>query len=1209
MLEIRNVTKIYRSKSGAEVKALDNVSISFAETGMVFVLGKSGSGKSTLLNVIGGLDGCDSGEFVIKGKSSKQFMGSDFDAYRNTFIGFIFQEYNILDDFTVGANIGLALELQGKKADNKKISEILKEVDLLDYAKRKPNELSGGQKQRVAIARALVKDPEIIMADEPTGALDSNTGKQIFDTLKELSKTKLVIVVSHDRDFAERYGDRIIEMKDGQVFSDVTRHAVSAEEIGDGILKMNDNLLRIEKGYQLTARDVEMINEYLRTRESDILISSDRRVNDGVRSAAGIAEDNTSSVFDKTNEEKDVKKKDYSGTKTKFIRSRLPMKNALRMGGNSLGHKKFRLVVTVLLSLIAFALFGFADTMGSYNKCRAAVDSIRDSNIRYAAFSLGVRESYIYPNGKTQNYYNQASMNEGDVAFLKEKLGSTFIPVFNGSSDTYTTISISQMMIGSDALEGAYQDQLYGFVAPTESQISDLGYTVTGTLPAAENEVAISKLVYEMLNANGFRNGSHDEEVKAGSLTMNVGNDKNSIIGKHLSLYLNGWSFDYTITAVIDTGFDYNRYASFIPDQNKQDGVQESGGIAEMILEMELQNALRYGFHNLGFVSQSGLEKLENSIVIYNYTFVGTSMDGWNVALRTDEEMGGMEVMWFRSVAGSEALSDASIKWLDGTERTTLGDKEMVVSADILNRLNDSADLTEMTYGLLREAFGSYWKDEYEGGWFEETVAFAALDEEIDKYFDTYKTTVAEISGWWEPTDEDIRIYWRDNYEYVRESIENCPMKSRDELIVTKLRPIAEELLGETLVGQIDLGAVKDPYAYTNYLNQFVQGTVSSYSLTDFAINLYAYGEAYTQGDEIYEDEAFRAYVIERWGYKEEDWEFISEDEKCRIAADIIAQYVRNSQYDSKEIIFVPGGGGAISKPDDGGSMDGGSSYTPNVDKTYHDFAPAARDQFFVLSGGSIEEMLGKFYLRVSDWWDGEENSTDYRDFKIVGVYEGLPNTEIVICDTLVSLYEDFCVENNIAKHESYPHEAGSYAYALGVMPTDEDKILELVEFSYDESEGLSFTLRNQVMDTLGNFNDFIEIGAKVFLYVGIGFAVFSALMLMNFISISISYKRREIGILRAVGARSSDVFKIFFSEAFMIALINYTLSLAATVAGVTVFNRIVRNEGLNVTLLHFGVRQVILMFVISLGVAAVASFLPVWNIARRKPVDAIKNK
>ena len=132
MLEIRNLTKVYRSKTGESVKALDNVSISFPESGMVFILGKSGSGKSTLLNIMGGLDSYDSGEFIIKGKSSKEFAGSDFDAYRNTFIGFIFQEYNVLDDFTVGANIALALELQGKKATSEKINEILSQVDLLN---------------------------------------------------------------------------------------------------------------------------------------------------------------------------------------------------------------------------------------------------------------------------------------------------------------------------------------------------------------------------------------------------------------------------------------------------------------------------------------------------------------------------------------------------------------------------------------------------------------------------------------------------------------------------------------------------------------------------------------------------------------------------------------------------------------------------------------------------------------------------------------------------------------------------------------------------------------------------------------------------------------------------------------------------------------------------------------------------------------------
>ena len=151
--------------------------------------------------------------------------------------------------------------------------------------------------------------------------------------------------------------------------------------------------------------------------------------------------------------------------------------------------------------------------------------------------------------------------------------------------------------------------------------------------------------------------------------------------------------------------------------------------------------------------------------------------------------------------------------------------------------------------------------------------------------------------------------------------------------------------------------------------------------------------------------------------------------------------------------------------------------------------------------------------------------------------------------------------------------------------------------------------MQNYIMDTLDSFNDFIEVGSQVFLYVGLGFAVFSGLLLMNFIATSISYKKREIGVLRAVGARSSDVFKIFFSEALMIALINFVCSTVVVIAGVIVANKVMHNNGISITLLSYGVRQFVLMLAVSVVVALVSSFLPVNAIARKKPVDAIKDK
>ena len=220
LLKLNSLTKTYNAKSGREVKALKGVNLSFDNRGLVFVLGKSGSGKTTLLNLIGGLDSPTSGEIVIKGKSSRAFKGKDYDSYRNTYLGFVFQEYFLLQDYTVYKNIALALELQGKRVEPEKIKKALSEVELDGYENRKVSELSGGQKQRVAVARALIKDPEIILADEPTGALDSETGKQIFELLKKLSKNRLVIIVSHDREDALKFGDRIIEFKDGEVLSD-----------------------------------------------------------------------------------------------------------------------------------------------------------------------------------------------------------------------------------------------------------------------------------------------------------------------------------------------------------------------------------------------------------------------------------------------------------------------------------------------------------------------------------------------------------------------------------------------------------------------------------------------------------------------------------------------------------------------------------------------------------------------------------------------------------------------------------------------------------------------------------------------------------------------------------------------------------------------------------------------------------------------------
>lgn len=221
MLEIKNIRKSFKTADFTQI-ALDNISIKFRKSEFVSILGPSGSGKTTLLNIIGGLDRYDSGDLVINNKSTKTFKDKDWDAYRNNCIGFVFQNYNLISHISILENVEMGMTLSGVKTKErrKRAKQALEKVGLKDHMNKRPNQLSGGQMQRVAIARALVNNPDIIMADEPTGALDSVTSIQIMDLLKEISKDKLVIMVTHNPELAQKYSTRIIELKDGNLISD-----------------------------------------------------------------------------------------------------------------------------------------------------------------------------------------------------------------------------------------------------------------------------------------------------------------------------------------------------------------------------------------------------------------------------------------------------------------------------------------------------------------------------------------------------------------------------------------------------------------------------------------------------------------------------------------------------------------------------------------------------------------------------------------------------------------------------------------------------------------------------------------------------------------------------------------------------------------------------------------------------------------------------
>ncbi|MBR0384985.1 MAG: ABC transporter ATP-binding protein, partial [Erysipelotrichaceae bacterium] len=245
MIELRNISKNY-AVADSEVAALKNVSLAFRPNEFVAILGPSGGGKTTMLNIVGGLDHCSSGDLLINGRSTADFRDGDWDAYRNHAVGFIFQSYNLIPHQSVISNVELALTISGISAAQRrqKAQEALLAVGLQDQMYKKPNQLSGGQMQRVAIARALVNDPQIVLADEPTGALDTQSSLQVMDILKKVAKDRLVVMVTHNPELAEKYANRIITIRDGQITGDSNPYREMAEEDGNAeIGRASMNLL------------------------------------------------------------------------------------------------------------------------------------------------------------------------------------------------------------------------------------------------------------------------------------------------------------------------------------------------------------------------------------------------------------------------------------------------------------------------------------------------------------------------------------------------------------------------------------------------------------------------------------------------------------------------------------------------------------------------------------------------------------------------------------------------------------------------------------------------------------------------------------------------------------------------------------------------------------------------------------------------------
>lgn len=1065
MLETIHLTKIYKTKGGVETKALDDVSIRFPETGMVFLLGKSGSGKSTLLNVCGGLDSPTAGEVIVKGRSSKNFSQSDFDSYRNTFIGFVFQEYNILNEFTVEDNIALALELQGKPKDKKAIKQLLDDVDLGAYAHRKPNTLSGGQKQRIAIARALIKQPQIIMADEPTGALDSNTGKQVFDTLKKLSATKLVLVVSHDRDFAEQYADRIIELKDGKILSDVTKEAAQPQSIGENLSVIGDNTLSVKNAAAMTDDEFAYIRTFLSTHENVMLTSGEKEISEFKR-ANRITDEGGKEYFRETETEK-LPKKNYNPKDTKFIRSKLPLRHAFKIGVSGLKSKPIRLIFTILLCTISFIMFGLSSTLMLYDENETLYQTLNDSGTNVVHVDKRYRTTTIttYEEGDsyTSEDYYHTRMTDSEVQKIANKFGSeafgvtALIASRYDSIYTYNTYAPTATTIDNVSFSeesGKYWSQalLYGGYLPT-SHTFRANRARLGLYPEKDNEIWISSYTASVL-----------VEAKYDGAT-----DTQALLNKEISFIVGGDTQKFTVSGIFDSGDaalaqKYGKYKEKTNPRTEKESEEETDEIN--LLGQELAD----GYHKIVFFTEKKAAEIRSSTSGSSNSFLKQMENAFEVALN--------HTTYSRvsALPGSVLSSAGATAWQTG--KTSLSDGEVVLSLGALSYATNPGymDITPLQKELAKDT----------------TI-------DLDRY----------LSDWL--------------YGYEPDSSESADVLSAYQKYL--------ELTGEG--GAYHDFALKFQFSG----EQFTTPYTGSYTgdITGY-IECVRYGSYYND-------------MGEAVALTDEDKQNILTYLLDKMAAALGGKYTVDLQV---------------------------VAYQKNSEG-YTELGPvASTNRTAAIVGISLNSYS---YLCASEA-DYAAMQKDYQD-----------NNYSYYTNTITTKY-------------TIPDDA---KYDSVFMPYTSTNRRDLSMFAYAYGKDDSrLAIGNCVVSSLSVVNGIVEELSTVFLWIGVVLAAFSMLLLSTFIASSIAYKKKEIGILRAVGARGADVYKIFFSEAFVIAAICFVLGSIGSVIGCNIINNEI-SSAITASIFVFGVKSVLILIGIALITSAVATFLPVFSAARKKPVDSIR--
>lgn len=1100
MLVIRNLTKIYKPQKSQEIVALNKLNINFGDKGVVFVLGKSGCGKSTLLNMIGGLDYPTSGEIIIEGKSSSTFSKSDFDNYRNTYIGFVFQEHNLLNDFNVEQNILLATELQGKLREKNMVSQLLKDVDLEGYENRKIDTLSGGQKQRVTIARALIKNPKIILADEPTGALDSKNGKDVLDQLKRLSKEKLVIVVSHDRESAEKYGDRIIELSDGTVIKDSN--------------------------------------------------------NDAKESAENSVE--------------------FKG----FIKSKMPLLKSLRMGFSFFKKKPFKLSFTVLLSSIAFALFGTASCFALYDSAVTRNDALTklktDSELFVKKAEVDATYSlYSYYENKIIEHKNDVlscerkiSQNEIDKLNSNSKFGHDYVGVYtNGMSNFYVPFN--------DGYSSPNKSLLYsfscfsGFAESNSEYMIRNGFSLmAGSYPENSNEIAISNYHADLiLNFYKPFNSFHSYDELIGlKIKIQI---ENSVLEFDDTLF--------TIKGIYDVGqIDKSYFDKHLSTSEEKviDETKSESFTAYMKGSYKLLSFVNEKFYDKYFLVFN--KEPESLVTINDVSFSGVKIDKEPIdsVLRSTEE----------SFVTTKFNRQENFIFYD-TNGEKIPFKEPAYNEAYL--------------------FGPYYKQEHYSNIRNKIVdVFSIIEECKNLNTELDLDIVLQDKAFKEIFDSISRIAeTADNLSIIGTMLSNEKYKNNLDTITNNYFP----------------ECYRRVYLWT-YLTKLVEYN---------EIGNFGYEQLNPNGGTS-EWETFSKIIegdrTDKNTFDEAE-NTIKSSEQLAVFSDRIVQYetTKNNRFifqqnhsfeDAfKQIDFkIQNGIGLEITPSEWNDFS--SLYLTNIETYINDnslfveYLPLCFRSGLV-SFDSKTDVLEfenntafpeKLYYKNYEGRSGEIKVLGYY-YPCEGSYK-YPSKNYFINESFASsighkpssvYYYDFIVnykQDDGAKYDRVITKSG-----FGV-----NEIHEITK----REKGYSLYFTNESLVSIENFVSSFSIISKVFLGVGAFVGAFAVALIMNFISNSISSKKKEIGIIRGLGGRSSNVFQIFSFESLFVGSLSGIVASIFTLITSILFNRFT-GDYLNLKVLNFNYLNFLIVFILSVSVSFIASLFPILINNKKAPVDLLR--